>query len=381
MSPVLRMNDDVGHFAVAATLQLRRVIEDDYVFSRSVSWPTSATTSELDSLPGLHYRGQHGHGGEEAFVVSADLEASAAVSVNDGHCQVRIGGHELAAVDELLRAIQEIVPREAPVPGEPRVPVTFWSLGPHGPTARTRKIEVPSWPAIHVNYGGAVRAALNGLLGSSFAPAAAGQLLLWHGEPGTGKTWALRALGWEWRRWCDLHYVTDPETFFGDRASYMLDVLLHDETELAQPADANGGAPAEPKPDPRAAAGRWRLLVLEDTGELLSADAKDRTGQGLSRLLNVVDGLIGQGLRVLVLVTTNEVLQRLHPAVARPGRCAARVEFRGLDDDEADHWLEQHGGSRSSSRQSWTIAELFASLETTVAAVSTPSHSGVGFST
>ena len=50
----------------------------------------------------------------------------------------------------------------------------------------------------------------------------------------------------------------------------------------------------------------WRLLVLEDTGELLSADARDRAGQGLSRFLNVVDGLIGQGLRVLVLVTTNE---------------------------------------------------------------------------
>ena len=41
----------------------------------------------------------------------------------------------------------------------------------------------------------------------------------------------------------------------------------------------------------------------EDTGELLSADARERSGQGLSRFLNVVDGLIGQGLRVLVLVT------------------------------------------------------------------------------
>ena len=44
----------------------------------------------------------------------------------------------------------------------------------------------------------------------------------------------------------------------------------------------------------------WRLLVLEDTGALLSADARERAGQGLSRFLNVVDGLIGQGLRVLV---------------------------------------------------------------------------------
>lgn len=32
----------------------------------------------------------------------------------------------------------------------------------------------------------------------------------------------------------------------------------------------------------------WRI---EDTGELLSIDAKERADQGLSRLLNAVDGL------------------------------------------------------------------------------------------
>src|SRR4029079_17108538 len=76
----------------------------------------------------------------------------------------------------------------------------------------------------------------------------------------------------------------------------------------------------------------WRLLVLEDTGELLTPDAKSVIGQGLSRFLNVVDGLLGQGLRVLVLVTTNEEIQTLHPAVARPGRAAANVEFGTLSE-------------------------------------------------
>ena len=74
----------------------------------------------------------------------------------------------------------------------------------------------------------------------------------------------------------------------------------------------------------------WRLLVLEDTGELLSADVRAAAGPGLSRFLNVVDGLIGHGLRVLVLVTTNEEIGRLHPAVARPGRSAANVVFGRL---------------------------------------------------
>jgi hypothetical protein len=103
----------------------------------------------------------------------------------------------------------------------------------------------------------------------------------------------------------------------------------------------------------------WRVLVLEDTGELLTPDAKAVIGQGLSRFLNVVDGLIGQGLRVLVLVTTNEPIRKLHPAVARPGRCAANIEFSSLNPDEASAWLAAHGTAEGAGR-SMTLAELFA---------------------
>jgi ATP-dependent 26S proteasome regulatory subunit len=75
-------------------------------------------------------------------------------------------------------------------------------------------------------------------------------------------------------------------------------------------------------------------------------------GQGLSRLLNVVDGLIGQGLRLIVLVTTNEVLRRLHPAVARPGRCEHVVEFAAFTADEAAAWLERHGSDAAAGQTS-----------------------------
>jgi hypothetical protein len=106
----------------------------------------------------------------------------------------------------------------------------------------------------------------------------------------------------------------------------------------------------------------WRLLVLEDTGELLTPDAKSIIGQGLSRFLNVVDGLIGQGLRVLVLVTTNEELRRLHPAVARPGRCAANIEFGPLGTDEAAEWLRSRGIEAAPAGRR-NLASLYAQLE------------------
>jgi hypothetical protein len=104
---------------------------------------------------------------------------------------------------------------------------------------------------------------------------------------------------------------------------------------------------------------KWRLLVLEDTGELLAADAKERTGQGLSRLLNVVDGIIGQGLRVLVLVTTNEPLKRLHPAVARPPLRGTEGTRPWRRSDRAARWLDERG-ARSELGAGGPLADLFA---------------------
>src|SRR3712207_1033714 len=84
---------------------------------------------------------------------------------------------------------------------------------------------------------------------------------------------------------------------------------------------------------------RWRLIVLEDAADLVTPGA----GSGLARLLNLTDGFVGQGLKVLVLVTGNEPLERLHPAVARPGRCAAEVAFERFDADAAARWLADRG--------------------------------------
>ena len=101
---------------------------------------------------------------------------------------------------------------------------------------------------------------------------------------------------------------------------------------------------------------RWRLLILEDCDELIRAEAKQAAGQALSRLLNLTDGLIGQGCRVLVAITTNERLDRLHPAVTRPGRCLAQLEVGRFPRAEAVAWL---GHGEGVGPDGVTLAELF----------------------
>src|ERR671934_2338409 len=145
-----------------------------------------------------------------------------------------------------------------------------------------------------------------------------------------------------------IHMMGGGWTSYGSRA------IFHEAVDFEEDDDDGDG---EVRP-----AKHWRLLVLEDTGELLTPDAKSIIGQGLSRFLNVVDGLIGQGLRVLVLVTTNEEIRGLHPAVARPGRCAANIDFVALAPDEARAWLAAHG-VEDGAAESRILASLYAQLE------------------
>jgi hypothetical protein len=329
----LSVTDELCLPGLCATRFAARVLEDRIPHVLQVRWPTPA--EGLEAVLPHAVASTRSHHRQSALLELGD-GVLACVELGRGAIAISLAGADAAVLAEAEQWLRTAFP--ATQSADDTVGVTFWTYGSYGATSTSRSIRVPAWSAIERNYPPAVRRGVAALVDPSFRPAEGGQLVLWHGPPGTGKTYALRALGWAWREWCDLHYVVDPEVLFGERSDYLLEVVLDDEGDEDE---------------------RWRLLVLEDTGELLAADAKERTGQGLSRLLNLVDGIVGQGLRVLVLVTTNEPLRRLHPAVARAGRCAAQIEFAAFAPEEAAEWLE-HAGLTDAVPARRTLSDLFA---------------------
>jgi hypothetical protein len=370
VSKHLQLNFDVQDSPVPG-LFLQAALERGLNRFQSDTWPC---TAKLDAPDALWL--SSGPNGTFA-VLELDDGALGLVNLGFGSAYVQVASttdEAAKAGHEKIRALLPRTKRER----EGRVPVSFWSYGPHGPMPMGRTLSVPSWEEIAGNYAGATKDGLSRLMTGDL-PWRGGQLILWHGETGTGKTTALRALAREWASWCEPHYITDPEKFFGDRSDYMLSVMLQaemfdDEDGEIDPdmtagivASVGHGMWAVPpiqfygRADGEATP-TWRLLILEDTGELLAADARMQAGQGLSRFLNVVDGLIGQGLRILVLVTTNEELGRLHPAISRPGRCASNVLFTRMPVEQANAWLAERE-NESTVTEPRTLAELYALVE------------------
>jgi ATPase family associated with various cellular activities (AAA) len=246
---------------------------------------------------------------------------------------------------ECLSVISRLLPPEIDRSRADAAVVNFWHAGngrgEHGAKRESHSIAAPAWDMIAANYPASLRAQIDQLMALSAMPEQS-RLMLWRGLPGTGKTWAIRALAREWSSWCKIHYVIDPQVLFSN-SNYMLNLL----SRLDEVNEGDRDACA-------------KCVVLEDAGELIAMDSRQQYGQALAKLLNLTDGLFGQGLGLMILITTNEDVRNLHPAVVRNGRCLTNLEFGEFSEAEAREWLAAHTKNSCALPAKRTLSDLYA---------------------
>ena len=102
----------------------------------------------------------------------------------DGHVKAVVAAGTMAAATEAMALIEGGLPARVHE-DDGTIPARFWYLGSHGPVSVTRRIAAPEFAAIRGNYTAPVADGLARLIGPDFEAGHGGQLILWHGQPGT----------------------------------------------------------------------------------------------------------------------------------------------------------------------------------------------------
>jgi hypothetical protein len=153
-------------------------------------------------------------------------------------------------------------------------------------------------------------------------------VVLFHGNPGTGKTSYIRHLISHVNR----RFIYIPNNLF----SHLMDpefisfISSHPES----------------------------IVILEDCEELLRSRIQQTNDTGLSNLLNLGDGLLGDALKLKIICTFNCELGKIDEAMLRKGRLAFRYSFEPLAIDKTNQLLSELGHSYVAEAP-MTLSDIF----------------------
>jgi hypothetical protein len=238
----------------------------------------------------------------------------------------------------------------------------WWVSESAGSTYETKEVNCPVWDTIRANYPSEVSRKLDSLLNLPEFPQG-GSIILWYGPPGTGKTYMIRALcrAWQKRFNAKIDILIDKNIL--SRDAYVIDLISNDNRDDALLREVLGPTEVSYSFTPDLSKGNPpRIVLIEDAPELFCTDLC-RNSPGFAKLLNLSDGILGQGQQLIFILTSNEPIDAVDPALLRKGRCIQSLEFRKFTEEEAVPWLLSHGKEASLAKGDMTLAELFHNTE------------------
>jgi hypothetical protein len=191
---------------------------------------------------------------------------------------------------------------------------------------------------LDVNYGTGFQKFHNELM-QRFQTQTKG-LVLFHGQPGTGKTYYIRHL---------------LRKMAGDRRKVVIYMPPNMVDHLVEPGFMTFLAS---EIEDWSNDGLFSVLLIEDAEPLLAKRQEGVRIQGVTNLLNMSDGLLNDMLNLQIICTFNVDLKKLDSALLRPGRLLARKEFKPLGVLDAN-LLAQRLGIKHHFTQPASLAEIY----------------------
>jgi len=169
-------------------------------------------------------------------------------------------------------------------------------------------------------------------------------LVLFHGVPGTGKTYYIRHLLRKMVSCNRKAVIYMPPNMVDHLVEPQFMTFLSD--EIKNWADD----------------GFFCVLLIEDAEPLLAKRQEGVRIQGVTNLLNLSDGILNDMLNLQLICTFNVDLKRLDSALLRPGRLIARKEFKPLSELDANLLAGRLGIKHHFTRPA-TLGEIYALLK------------------
>lgn len=197
-----------------------------------------------------------------------------------------------------------------------------------------RHVNKPAFsPFIKENYILSVQEQYKKVVKEVTAPIPNGRIAIFQGNPGTGKTFAIRAMLQEFENIKTVLMSPDNINLLKDPG---LVNLVFDEI--------GAGCPI--------------IFILEDADHCLSP-RKTENMSAISSILNFSDGIIGSLLDVRLICTTNTKIKDFDEAIVRPGRLIELVNIEALPYEQAQVRYNELGGDGSLPPRAYTIAEIY----------------------